>query len=177
MILLSRCWVHIKIHNLAPVKPVLSDHSKRRPKIGFQDQLSLNAGQKYCRMLQREHSAMFTVFIKLPCVFRIFVLSIFEWQLKTGLRPFLGGTSFVDHLCYLCILLVMLSHLFIAALCSPEGKGLTSWLLLVMFIVILLLSHLVSWTGVALDCIDSWSLLSFLFNISWVSVTSKGPFI
>ena len=34
--------------------------------------------------------------------------------------------------------------LFIAALWSPEGKGLTSWLLLVMFIVILLLSHLVS---------------------------------
>ena len=24
----------------------------KRPKIGFQDQLSLNAGQKYCRMLQ-----------------------------------------------------------------------------------------------------------------------------
>ena len=35
------------------VKPVLSGHSKRRPKIGFQDQLSLNAGQKYCRMLQQ----------------------------------------------------------------------------------------------------------------------------
>ena len=34
------------------VKPVLSGHSKRRPKIDFQDQLLLNAGQKYCRMLQ-----------------------------------------------------------------------------------------------------------------------------
>ena len=33
---------------------------------------------------------------------------------------------------------------FIAALWSPEGKGLTSWLLFVMVIVILLLSHLVS---------------------------------
>ena len=31
----------------------LSDHSKRRPKICFQDRLSLNAGQKYCRMLQQ----------------------------------------------------------------------------------------------------------------------------
>ena len=38
----------------------------------------------------------------------------------------------------------MLSRLFIAALWSPEGKELTSWLLCVMFIVILLLSHLVS---------------------------------
>ena len=34
------------------VKPVLSGHSKRRPKIGFQDRLLLNVGQKYCRMLQ-----------------------------------------------------------------------------------------------------------------------------
>ena len=33
------------------VKPVLSNHSIR-PKIGFSDQLSLNAGQKYSRMLQ-----------------------------------------------------------------------------------------------------------------------------
>ena len=30
----------------------------RRQKIGFQDQLSFNAGQKYCRMLQGEHSAI-----------------------------------------------------------------------------------------------------------------------
>ena len=28
----------------------------KRQKIGFQDQLSFNAGQKYCRMLQWEHS-------------------------------------------------------------------------------------------------------------------------
>ena len=47
----------------------------------------------------------------------------------------------MDHLCYLCLVFVMLSHLFIAALWSPEGKGLTSWLL---SIVILLLSILVS---------------------------------
>ena len=35
--------------------------------------------------------------------------------------------------------------LFIAALWSPAGKGLTSGLLFVMFIVFLLLSHVVSW--------------------------------
>ena len=50
----------------------------------------------------------------------------------------------MDHLCYLCLVFVMLSCLLIAALWSPEGKGLASWLLFVMFIVILLLSHLVS---------------------------------
>ena len=41
-------------------------------------------------------------------------------------------TSFVDHLCYLCIVFVMLSRLLIAVLWSPAGKGLTSWLLFVM---------------------------------------------
>ena len=40
---------------------------------------------------------------------------------------------FVDHLCYLCLVFVMLSRLFIAALWSHAGKGLTSWLLFVMF--------------------------------------------
>ena len=39
----------------------------------------------------------------------------------------------MDHLCYLCLVFVMLSLLFIAALRSPAGKGLTSWLLFVMF--------------------------------------------
>ena len=49
----------------------------------------------------------------------------------------------MDHLCYLCLVFVMLSRLFIAALWSPEGKELTFWLLFVMVILILLLSHLV----------------------------------
>ena len=48
--------------------------------MGF-DQLSLNVGQKYCRM---EHSAIRLTFIKLHFVIKIFVLSIFEWPLRTG---------------------------------------------------------------------------------------------
>ena len=55
---------------------------RKKTKIGFQDRLSLNAGQKYCRML--EHSAILSTFIKLLFVIKIFVLSIFEWPLKTG---------------------------------------------------------------------------------------------
>ena len=54
------------------------------PKIGFQDKLSLYAGQKYCRMLHGEHSAILSTFIKLPFAVNIFVLYIFEWSLKTG---------------------------------------------------------------------------------------------
>ena len=47
----------------------------------------------------------------------------------------------MDHL---CLVFHMPSRLFIAALWSPAVKGLTSRLLLAMFIVFLLLSHLVS---------------------------------
>ena len=38
----------------------------------------------------------------------------------------------MDHLFYLCFVCVMLLRLFIAALWSPAGKGLTSWLSFVM---------------------------------------------
>ena len=48
----------------------------------FQDRVSLNADQKYCRMLL--HSAILSTFVKLPFVIKIFVLSIYEWPLKTG---------------------------------------------------------------------------------------------
>ena len=35
-------------------------------------------------MLQREHSAILSTFIKLPLSIKTFVLSIFKWPLKTG---------------------------------------------------------------------------------------------
>ena len=44
----------------------------KRQKYGFQDQLSLNTGQKYCRMLPLEHSAILSTFIKLPVVIKTF---------------------------------------------------------------------------------------------------------
>ena len=39
-------------------------------------------------MLQGEHSAILSTFIKLPFVITILVLSIFEWALKTGFTVF-----------------------------------------------------------------------------------------
>ena len=39
----------------------------------------------------------------------------------------------MDHLCYLCLVFIMLSHPFIAALWSHAGKGLTFWLSFAMF--------------------------------------------
>ena len=39
-------------------------------------------------MLQGEHSAIFSTFIKLPFVIKIFVLSIFEWPFYTDFTVF-----------------------------------------------------------------------------------------
>ena len=39
----------------------------------------------------------------------------------------------MDQMCLLCLVFFMLLRLFIAALWSPVGKGLTSWPLFVMF--------------------------------------------
>ena len=57
------------------VKPVENCHS-HKTKIGFEDQLSLNAGQQYCKVLQVEHSATLSTFTKLPFVIKTIVLSI-----------------------------------------------------------------------------------------------------
>ena len=66
-------------------KTCLKRPLKKKTKIGFQDRLLLNAGQKYCRMFQREHSAILLTFnIKLPFAIKTFILSCFEWPLKTG---------------------------------------------------------------------------------------------
>ena len=70
-------------------KTCLKRPISKQQKIGFQDQLSLNAGQKYCIMLQGEHSAILSTSIKLQFAIKIFVLSIFEWPLKTGLTVLL----------------------------------------------------------------------------------------
>ena len=42
---------HEILVHIAYSKTVLSSHSKKKTKIDYQDQLALNAGQKYCRML------------------------------------------------------------------------------------------------------------------------------
>ena len=62
----------------------------------------------------------------------------------------------MDHLCYLCLVFVMLSGLFIVAFWSPAGEGLAYLLLFVMFNCVF--CHFPMWypgSGVVLDCIDS----------------------
>ena len=59
--------------------------------------------------------------------------------------------GFFSVLCllYLCV------RLFICALWSPAGKGLTSWISFVVSAMSLSPSHLYPGSGVVLDCIDS----------------------
>ena len=90
---------------------------------------------------------------------------------KTGLSTplkyfywlFQGGTSFVDHPWDFCLVFVMLScasvYWCLVVTCWHIDSRLRS------LIVSLLLSHWYPWSGVVLDCIDSWSLPSFLLEL------------
>ena len=61
----------------------------------------------------------------------------------------------MEHLCYFCLvfvisvlfLLCFRTRLFIDALWSPAGKGLTSWLLFLMSNCVVATYPLVSWVG------------------------------
>ena len=83
-----------EIHMHCTVKRPLS----KTLKIGFQDQLSLNAGQKYCGMLQGEHSAILSTFIKLPFVIMIFILSIFKWPFYTDFTDGLNSDGIPERI-------------------------------------------------------------------------------
>ena len=65
------------------------------------------------------------------------------------------------------------ARLFICALWSPAGKGLTSWLSFVVSSVSLSLSHWYPGSGVVLDCIDSWSLHHYLLLIDTLDFQNK----
>ena len=60
LLYLDLCFVNSKTCLKRPLK--------KNAKIGLHNRLSLNAGQKYCKMLQGEHSAIRSTFIKLPFV-------------------------------------------------------------------------------------------------------------
>ena len=65
----------------------------------------------------------------------------------TGLNgPYVLYLCYIcGHLCYICLVFVMLSRLVIAVLRSSAGKGLTSWPSLIMLNCFLSRSHVVSW--------------------------------
>ena len=99
---------------------------------------------------------------------RLAPLNRFKPSSKIFYWPFQGGTPFVDLLCFCSVLclLCLCARLFICALWSPAGKGLTSWLSFVVSAVSLSLSHWYPGSGVVLDCIHSWSLHPYLLLVT-----------
>ena len=62
------------------VQPVYNGHGQKDQKLVSKTnyRLWLNAGRKYCIMLQGEHSEILLTCIKLPIFIKILVLSIFD---------------------------------------------------------------------------------------------------
>ena len=75
--------------------------------------------------------------------------------ITAGNFAFLFNCTPMSRTCSVLCLLCLCACLFIFALCSPAGKGLTSWLSFVVSTASLSLSHWVPGSGVVLDCIDS----------------------
>ena len=72
-----------KSHRTITVKPVLSGHLKIRPKLALKTNYRLIQVESIAEC-SREHSAILSTFIMLLSVIKVFVLSNFEWPLKTG---------------------------------------------------------------------------------------------
>ena len=67
------------------VNPVLSGHSKRSPKLVFKTDYRLMQAKCIAECSKRAFCITFDLHndIKIPFVFYTFILSIFEWPLKT----------------------------------------------------------------------------------------------
>ena len=98
--------------------------------------------------------------------------------------PFQGDVSFIDPFCILCFTVVfnILTCLFLAALWSPAGKGLTFWASCVWcFLVFLSLSHMVSrvrcWTWLFRFLIFAFffTFITFLRNTCLMQIGTCHP--
>ena len=98
-------------------------------------------------------------------------------QINLRIRAVWSGPLLVTWVFYECFFMFLFclvfamfcARLFICALWSPAGKGLTSWLSFVVSSVSLSLSHWYPGSGVVLDCIDSWSLHHYLLLSYWLN--------
>ena len=85
--------LNFSIYSKTCVKRPLS----KRPQSSFQYQLSLNTGKSITECSNGEHSAILSIFNKLPFVIKIFVLSIFEWWFYCNLSNVVCHCkSFID---------------------------------------------------------------------------------
>ena len=95
-------------------------------------------------------------------------LNRFKPPVKYAYWPFRGGASFVDHLCYFCLVCYAFMLVCLLLPCGHLlGKGWPVCSRLRCLIVTLSLSHWYPGSGEVLGCIDSWSLPSFLLPTMW----------
>ena len=85
--------------------------------------------------------------------------------------PFQGGASFVEHLCYLCLVFVILCSLL------PSGHLLRKrWLLCSRLWCLIVFCHFPMWypgTGVVLDFIDSLIFATVLIYFNIIILNNK----
>ena len=85
----------------------------------------------------------------------IFFLLLKQTVPNSDARYFRASVICGSFMFLFCLVFAMFcARLFICALWSPAGKGLTSWLSFVVSSVSLSLSHWYPGSGVVLDCID-----------------------
>ena len=112
---LQKLWVKhnsIKVKQTNTVKPVLSGHSKRTPKLIFNTNyclMQVKSIAECSKGIQGEHSAILLTFIKLPFSIKTFVLSI----LSGCLRQVLQSQYFHNSIFGLNIYNVLVSHLLV----------------------------------------------------------------
>ena len=112
---------------------------------------------------------------------RLAPLNRFKPSSKIFYWPFQGGTSFVDLLCFCSVscLLCLCARLFICALWSPAGKGLTSWLSFVVsnceFVTFLLVFWVRCGTWLYRFLIFAPLLTFFNLHKRWLSLQMGHP--
>ena len=70
---------------MAYSKTCLKQPLKKKTKNCFSRQIIAKCKSKVLQNAPREHFAILSTFIKVPFVFKTFILSFFEWSLKAGI--------------------------------------------------------------------------------------------
>ena len=90
-------------------------------------------------------------------------------------KRFCSGKRDLWIICCLCFVFVLFSWLFIVALWSSAGKGLTSWLSFICcFIVYVSLSHVVSFQGYGARL---YQFLIFAFFLTYITTSFKNKLL
>ena len=101
-------------------------------------------------------------------------LNRFKPSSKFFYWPFQGGASFLDHLCYFCLVLLCFhARLFVDALVSSARKELTSWFSFVMYKCDVVTFPLFSWVRCGAWLYRFLIFALFLTFVFWKNSSSR----